>query len=71
MRSIKLLTLMLTFMLLSLNVAFAQFEDDELEEETTDLKCIPENLTAPFDSLSEEDLAQSIGLQYNFGYEYY
>jgi tetratricopeptide (TPR) repeat protein len=73
MKLTKYLMVVIIASLVFTNIAVAQFDDDDDEfaaiNET--VQCIPEDLSTPFDSLSQEDREKDIRLLYNFGYEYY
>lgn len=64
----------LLLLMLSSGLLFAQFEDelpgDDEDQEVEEI-CIPENLFTGWDTSFTEKPEQSIGLLYNFGYEYY
>ncbi len=58
--------------LLSANLMFAQFEDNEFEEEQIEVACIPETLLTSYDNKDYGDISlNDIRHWYSFGYEYY
>ncbi len=70
----KLIIILCVFLwiLFSANLIFAQFEDDEFEEEQTEATCIPETLLTTYDNKDYGDISLSdIRQWYSFGSEYY
>lgn len=66
----KIFLLFFLFCFMFTSQAYAQFEDEFLDE-TEENDCIPSNLITPYDSLEYADPNQPIPLLYNFGYEYF
>ena len=58
--------------LISANLMFAQFEDDEVEELQTEIFCVPDTILTSYDNKDYGDVSlNDIRHWYSFGYEYY
>lgn len=72
MMALKMTYLILVFSVLFGFVPYSLAQlDEEFEEETENLECLPANIQTVYDSVSYADPEQPIALVYNFGYEYY
>ncbi|RQV96929.1 MAG: tetratricopeptide repeat protein [Calditrichaeota bacterium] len=63
------ISVLLSILIIS-GICFAQYDDELLLEDQTDMSCIPENLNTIYDSLATGEV-QDVKMEYSFGTEYY